>query len=408
MRAVQALFSYPRYGYTKVAGMLKASEFYGHRSCVALRDVPEPQIRGPHWVKLRSVLSGFCGSDLGMILLHDSPTAEPFVSFPCTLGHENASVVEEVGSGVEGIEPGERVTVMPSLGCETRDIEPPCGPCSRGQYSICDNAAEGSLAPGLNIGNCTDTGGGWGKYYVAHESQIVKVPDSFSDEQAVTIETLASSMHPVLSGLPEDGARVLVIGAGVIGLGIVACIRALGIDCHITVVEPTSLNAQKALEKGADEVIDPGRESIYQRTAEITGARVYKPLLMKQVCRGGFDRIFDCFGSTGSINEAFRVAAGGARMVLIGIRIPKIVDWTPVWLKGLHIIGDLGYGMEEHRGERTHTFDIVMDLMKQGKLDTTDLTTHRFTLDEYKTAIEVNMNKGAHGAIKTVFDLTGE
>jgi threonine dehydrogenase-like Zn-dependent dehydrogenase len=408
MRAVQALFSYPRYGYTKVAGMLKPSEFYGPRSCVTLREVPEPQVMGPHWVKLRSLLSGFCGSDLGMILLHDCPTAEPFVSFPCTLGHENVSVVEEVGSAVEGIEPGERVTVMPSLGCLTRDIDPPCGPCSRGQYSICDNAAEGTLAPGLNIGNCRDTGGGWGKYYIAHDSQIVKVPDGFSDEQAVTIETLASSMHPVLSGLPGDGQKVLVIGAGVIGLGVVACIRALGVECHITAVEPTPLNARKALEKGADEIIDPRRESLYDRAARITGAKVYKPEFLDRICRGGFDRVFDCFGSTASINQALRVAAGGATIVLIGIRIPMWIDWTPVWLKGLRIIGDLGYGLEEYHDKQLHTFDIVIDLMKQGKLDTSDLTTHLFTLDEYRTAIQVNMNKGQYGAIKTVFDLNGE
>ena len=126
------------------------------------------------------------------------------------------------------------------------------------------------------------------------------------------------------------------------------------------------------------------------------------------VCRGGFDRIFDCFGSTASINQALRVAAGGAGIVLIGIQIPKLIDWTPVWVKGLHIIGDLGYGIEEYRGERKHTFDIVMELMEQGRLDTTDLTTHMFTLDEYRTAIQVNMKKGQYQAIKTVFDLTGE
>jgi L-iditol 2-dehydrogenase len=94
MRAVQFVFSYPRYGYTQVAGRIRPSEFYGPRSCVALRDVPEPELRGPDWVKLRSVLSGFCGSDLGAILLHDNPTVQAFASFPFTLGHENCSIVE--------------------------------------------------------------------------------------------------------------------------------------------------------------------------------------------------------------------------------------------------------------------------------------------------------------------------
>jgi L-iditol 2-dehydrogenase len=408
MRAVQFIFNLPRYGYTKVAGALSPAEFYGPRSCVALHDVPEPQIRGPHWVKLRSVLSCFCGSDLTLITLRDSPTSEPFVSFPCTLGHENCSIVEEVGSEVEGFEPGQRVTVKPVLGCVTRDIDPPCGPCSRGQNSFCDNLAEGNLAPGLNTGYCRDTGGGWSKYYITHDSQLLKVPDSLSDLQVATIEPLSVSLHPVLTAMPDDGQHVLVIGAGPIGLGVIACIRALGLDCHITVVEPVPLNAEKAIEKGADVVIDPRRESVVKRASEITGMKTYKPIFMPRLSKGGYDCVFDCYGSTKTINDSFRVAGGGAKVMLIGIQIPTLIDWTPVWLKGLHIMGNLGGATEEFEGKRLHTFEIVTDLIAKGKLDISDLVTHRFTLDEYKTAIEVNMNKAANGAIKTVFDLTGE
>jgi L-iditol 2-dehydrogenase len=215
-------------------------------------------------------------------------------------------------------------------------------------------------------------------------------------------------MHPVLAAKLSDRQHVLVFGAGVIGLGVVACIRALGIDCHVTVVEPVPLNARKALEKGADVVIDPSRESVVQRASEITGIKAYKPIIMPKLCKGGFDCVFDCYGSTKTINDSFRVAGSGAKILLIGIKIPMLVDWTPVWLKGLHIMGNLGGAMEEFEGKRLHTFEIVTDLIGKGKLDISELITHRFTLDEYRTAVEVNMNKGAHGAIKTVFDLTGE
>lgn len=408
MKAIQFRFSIARYGYTKLAGSINPKEFYGRRSCVVLRDIPEPELKGPDWVKLRSVLSGFCGSDLGLIMLHDSPTTQPFASFPFTPGHENCSIVEEKGNSVKGISKGQRVTVNPSLGCEVRGIDPPCGPCSRGYQSVCENIAEGALQPGMFTGFCADTGGGWSKYYLAHKSQIVKVPESFTDEQVMMLEPICSSLYPVLRARPEEGEQVLVIGCGVIGLGVIAAIRALDIDCRITAVEPVLMNAEKAMEKGADEIIDPCSESIYDRTVEITGAHLYKPLLEKKICTGGFDRVFDCVGSTETINESFRVAAGLGTVVIIGIQIPRRVDWAPVWMKGLTILGDLGHGSAEYKGKTQHCFDIAIDLVEGGKLDLTDLITHRFALDDYVEAIEVNMNKASNGAFKTLFDLSGE
>lgn len=408
MKAVQFDFNLARYGYTKAAGTLRPGEYYGPRSCVSLRDVPEPELRGPRWLKLRTVLSGFCGSDLGLIMLHDSPTTQPFASFPFTIGHENCAVVEEAGSEVEGFREGQRVALNPTLGCVVRGIDPPCGPCSRGFQSVCENFAEGDLEPGMFTGFCSDTGGGWSKFFVAHESQLFDVPDSFTDEQVMMLEPICSSLYPVLRGVPKDGDEVLVIGCGVIGLGVIASIRALGIDCRITAIEPVQMNARKAREKGADELIDPGVDSIYDRAVQITGAKLYKPMLQKSICTGGFDRIFDCVGSTKTINESFRVAAGEATVVIIGIQIPGRVDWAPVWMKGLKIIGNLGHGSAEYGGKKLHCFEIAIDLVKNGRIDLTDLITHRFTLDEYRKAIEVNMNKASHKAFKTLFDLSGE
>lgn len=408
MRAVQFVFSYPRYIYTQAAGRVSPKAYYGPRSCIALRDVPEPGLRGPHWVKLRSVLSGFCGSDLGAILLHDNPTVQAFASFPFTFGHENCSVVEEVGSAVQGIERGERVTIIPFLSCRVRGIEDLCGACLKGHSENCENFAEGALPPGLDTGYCKGTGGGWSKYYLAHETQVFKVPESLSDEQVATIEPLASAMHPMLTAPPECGQKVLVIGAGVIGLGLIASIRALGIDCHVTAVEPVALNAGKAREFGADEVIDPAAEDVFERTARITGAKVYKPMLSQKLCMGGFDRVYDCVGSADTLNQAFRVAAGHGKVVLIGIHAVGKLDLTPLWLKGLHLIGNHGHGLEDYRGNPENTYEIIVDLMSRGKLDISALITHRFTLDRYAEAIDVNMHKAANDAIKTVFDLTGE
>ncbi|MDD5747943.1 MAG: alcohol dehydrogenase catalytic domain-containing protein [Actinomycetota bacterium] len=408
MKAVQFDFSVARYAYTRIASRFNPREYYGPRSCVSLRDVPEPRLRGPEWLVLRSVFSGFCGSDLGAITLHDSPTTQPFTSFPFTFGHENASVVEEVGNSVSGVSVGQRVTIIPPLGCRVRGIETMCAPCRSGYNAICENFAEGNLSPGTNTGFCRDTGGGWSKYYLAHESQIVKIPESLTNEQACMIENLCSALYPVMRAMPEEGENVLVMGCGPIGLGVIASIRALGVKCHITAIEPAELNRCKAKEKGADEVIDPSSESIYERASKIAGGKIYKPILEKHILMGGFDRIFDCVGSTDTINLSFRLAGGGATMVLIGIQVTGKIDWTPVWMKGLRVIGNLGYGEVVYEGERTHCFNVAIDLILKGKIDMTDLITHRFSIEEYKRAVEVNTNKAKYGAIKTIFDLTDQ
>jgi threonine dehydrogenase-like Zn-dependent dehydrogenase len=77
-------------------------------------------------------------------------------------------------------------------------------------------------------------------------------------------------------------------------------------------------------------------------------------------------------------------------------------------MKGLTVVGDYGYGVEDYHGKRLSTFEIAIDLVTKGKVDLSDLVTHRFKLDQYKEAIEVNMNKAAHGAIKTIFDLSDQ
>lgn len=408
MKALQFQYSLPRYAYARLAGKLNPKAFYGPRSCIAYVDIPEPELRGPRWVKLRSILSGFCGTDLGTIALHTSTTTTPFTSFPFVFGHENYSLVHEVGSQVEGVEPGDRVTIVPPPGCEVREIEPPCEPCSRGNTSICENFAEGNLSAGTNIGFCRDTGGGWSKYYLAHDSQVVKIPDSLTDWQAVTLEPLSVALHSVMRAMPEEGQNVLVIGCGVLGLAVIASIRALGVNCHITGVEPSELNAEKAKEKGADVVINPRSEDIYERTVEITGARLYKPLLEERICMGGYERIYDCVGSTETLDDSFRLAAGEGVVSQIGIQVTEKMDWTPVWMKGLRVIGNLGYGVEEFEGKKMHTFEVAMELIEKGEVDVQDLVTHVFKLGEYKKAIEVNMNKEKYNAIKTVFDLRQE
>ncbi|HSJ15317.1 MAG TPA: alcohol dehydrogenase catalytic domain-containing protein, partial [Longimicrobiales bacterium] len=136
-------------------------------------EVEPPSLPGPDWVRVRTTLSGICGSDLSALTAHDSFTLEPFGAYPFTFGHENVGTIAEVGPQVAGAwRVADRVIVNPMLGCRQRSIEPPCPPCGRGEYGLCRYTDRGTPGPGPMIGYCPGTGGGWSESFVAHASQL--------------------------------------------------------------------------------------------------------------------------------------------------------------------------------------------------------------------------------------------
>src|SRR5262249_7163788 len=159
------------------------------------------------WVRVRTRLGGICGSDLAIVTLRASPATSPFSSFPFVLGHENVGIVEETGAAARGVQRGERVVVNPLLACAARGIEPPCRQCPAGHPSRCEGFTDGALARGMMIGTTRGLGGSWGERFVAHDSQVHRVPDGVSDEEAVLVEPFACAVHAVRSAPPAAGER---------------------------------------------------------------------------------------------------------------------------------------------------------------------------------------------------------
>ena len=124
---------------------------------------------------------------------------------------------------------GYRVVIEPVLGCVARGIVPPLPGVRRGpRPGGCERVAFGHLAPGLQIGFCADTGGGWSAGgLVAHDAQLHPVPDALSDEDAVMVEPTACAVHAALAAGVDAGDTVAVLGAGTLGLCTVAALRQL-------------------------------------------------------------------------------------------------------------------------------------------------------------------------------------
>jgi threonine dehydrogenase-like Zn-dependent dehydrogenase len=249
-------------------------------------------------------------------------------------------------------------------------------------------------------GICQDVGGGFGEYFVAHQSQIFKIPEGMSYEEGALIEPFCVGLQAVTDNMPQKGDQVLVIGGGVIGTMIVKTIRALDIDCRITVSEPSAFQAELIMKAGADEVITNG--DLLSHTVEITGARRYKPMIGTDILMGGFNRIFDVVGSSNTINTATRCLAIEGILSVVGIGHDVKLDLTPLWLKLQTIRGVFACGYTSAYGEEKHIFQVAIDLVKEGKVDIKDMATHKFRIDEFDTMIETNLDKTKNRAVKTM------
>ena len=385
----------------RLLGIVNKKLFYrGPLATVKLADVSEPALPSPAWVKIRTMLCGFCASDLNLIFLHDSPTASSFTSFPCTIGHEICGEIVDTGSEVKEFKKGDIVTIAPALNCTTRGIDPVCPACKAGRTGNCENFAEGNLSPGMFTGICRDTGGGFGEYFVAHKSQVFKLPEGMSKEEGALIEPLSVALQAVTDNRPQPGDQVLVIGGGVIGTMLVKTMRALGIDCHITVSEPSPFNAEFIREAGADRVITDG--DLFSHTVDITGATRYKPLIGEDVLMGGFNKIFDVVANTQTLNQALRCLAVEGVLSVVGIGHHVKLDLTPLWLKHQTMRGVFACGYTNVDGKREHIFQEAIDLVSTKKADIKDMATHKFSIDNYEEMIEINLAKAKNRVIKTM------
>ncbi len=402
MRAVRFAAPIPTYLATAAAGRVSDRLWVGPHACTRLAEMPVPDLPGDRWVRIRTRMGGICGSDLSIVTLSASPSTSPFSSFPFVPGHENVGDVVEVGRAVRGWSRGDRVVANPLLCCEPRGISPVCPNCAEGAHSRCGHFTDGDVAPGMLIGTTQGLGGSWGEEFVAHESQLVRVPEAMKDEEAVLVEPLACSVHAVRNNLPADGSKVLVIGSGAIGLVTVAAIKALAPRARVTVVARHAFQGEQAERLGAERIVRGGNPM--EALAEASGARLVKPIIGKRIAVGGFDSTFVCVGGSRGVEDALRFTRQGGTIVLLGnaTALPGI-DWTPVWLKELTIRGSLCYGAHAHGSPAPSAFREAAEMVADGRAPLGPLLTHTFPVTSLREALLTAMDKGGSGSIKVAF-----
>ena len=312
---------------------------------IEFQEKPKPQI-GSDEVLLEVKSCGICGSDVHGYL-HGI-----LVPPGTVMGHECTGVISEVGANIHEFKVGDRVAAKPIAQCGE------CYWCNKGQYSICPNALgnafgitpenDGAFAPYLRI-----------KY---PKEMLFKLPENISFEEGALVEPLATSLHAVRMSRLGVGDNVVILGAGMIGLGVLQCVK-LGGAGKIIVPEVSEKKRSIALETGADIALNPldEGEALREKIFEMTGGI-------------GADLVFECAGVPSTFQVCGTLVKSGGQVMLVGIN-DKEVAINPFFLViwEVEMKGVLGYYDE---------FGLVIDFLHKKKINTQGLISDRISLDE--------------------------
>jgi threonine dehydrogenase-like Zn-dependent dehydrogenase len=364
MLALEMFRSLPRTAAGKAMGSRMPGILSGFAAPLRLVTIDPPVVDRPGWARIRSRLSGICGSDLGALSGKTSLYFSAVVSLPFVPGHE---VVGELLEDCEDLRAGTRVVLDPVLTCAARGVEP-CESCAEGHTNRCSRITVGDLAPGLQTGFCKDTGGGWGQQLVAHRSQLHVVPEGWSDEQALLMEPLSCAVHTALRAGVKPNDRVLVSGAGSVGLFATLALR-----------QP---------------------HEVLRRVRRSTGAFQLKPEFSAPYLLGGVDVAVDAVGSRQSLETALHATRAGGRVVLSGM--PAAADLSAAWFRELEVVGTYASSQREEGGRGA--FDIAAELAELDPVVGLSKSVASYPLHRWREALDHAHAAGRLGTVKVAFD----
>ena len=332
---------------------MKAAVFHSPRD-IRFEEVEKPRIENGE-VLLRVKACGICGSDLHTYRHGQFPDLGiPVESGGRIMGHEYSGEVVEINGEAEGLKVGDRIV----------------------------SAVGGANAEYLRLP-------------VTRLRAIVHIPSEVSYEEAATNEPLATSLHAVNLARPTDEETIVIMGAGIIGLGILQVLRTQS-SAKVAVVDLSDKRLAMAQDLGADIIINAGREDPYEKMLDITGK---SEISFMAVPVGGVDTVFDCAGCTAgfegtpALQQALSMVKENGKVVLVAVfEKPLQIDHNLIMRKGASVLGSWAWTPEE--------LTQAMELMRSGKIDRKPLITHEFPLERATEAYETQLK--AEEAIKVL------
>lgn len=385
---------------TQLLGRFWRGAYFSSFAPLQVQNIPRQTLPSQSWVRVRNRLAGICGSDLHFIYadgdIRVAPAALPGRG-TMYLGHEVVGEIIEKGDDAQLLNVGDRVVLQHGPNCLSSNMQPLCRSCASGHYGLCE---QGKL-PGPH-----PIGGGWSEEMLLHEQQLFRISPDMTDEQAVMLEPSAVAVHAVLRHPPQNVDRVLIIGAGTIGLLTLQVVHALAPQAEISVLARYPFQVEQATRMGAAHIIYS--QDSYEGVQRATEGKLYQGMFGNKMLLGGYDVIYDTIGSRDTLHSALRWARARSTVVLVGLSLHMMnIDLTPVWYQEVNLLGTLGQGMEQWplgSQQQRSTFSVTAEMIEQGQIHPEKLVTHHFALDKYQHALMTAADKGQSRAIKVVFD----
>ncbi len=300
------------------------------------------------------------GSDQALIKVHSCALCtweqrmytgdEPI--YPMAGGHEVSGIVEKVGERVFNVQPGDHVTLSGLYRCHQ------CESCLRGYENICENMYKVRNPPG-----------GLGEYVLRYGADCFKIADDVPFEHASLSEPLACVLRSVKQSKLQGGERVVIVGAGLMGL--LHLVLAKNLGAVVFVSEPDESRQQKALEMGADLAFNPLEEDYVEKVKALTNGR-------------GADVTYVCVAHPSTVEPAVAASANAGRVLLYSSFFPKgqkiEVDPNIFHKKEVVLTGT----MSQTRGE----FLEAAQLISNRTVDLEPLISATYPLDQVKEAFD--------------------
>ena len=295
---------------------------------------------GLNEVLIKPICVGICGSDVSLFRGHRTPSA-----YPLLLGHEVVGYVTAIGDDVTQIAVGQRVIVEPNYPCGS------CAYCRSGRGNICPN----KKSLGVTISGC------FADQFVAPAEFVWPVPDTISDEDAVTIEPLAVSLHALWQSGAQIGDTVAVLGCGSTGL----------------------LLIQAAVSQGMRVFAHDIVESKMDMAREL-GAHVNRSPDISELWRDeGVTSVFECAGATATVELALNAVPRGGQIILLGLSSSQ-ASFTPLKFvrEELRISGSIIY-------DHPNDFARTIALVEKKVLSPRKIISHTFPFKEISDALKL-------------------
>ena len=329
---------------------MKAS-FLKKQGELAVETIPVPEVRADE-VLVRVEAVGVCGSD---VHYYAHGKIGPYVvEKPLILGHELSGVIAAVGSDVNPSRVGQRVAVEPQRPCGD------CFQCNAGRYNLC---------PDIEFYATPPIDGAFCEYVTIQSKFAFEIPDSVSFEAAALMEPLSVGIWACERAEVGNGSRVLIAGAGPIGVIVAQTARALG-AAEVIITDVAEDRREFALQHGATQALDP-------RVDELAGLEV--------------DAFIDASGAPAAVQGGILAVRPAGRVILVGgghdeYSLPiSFIQHREIWISGVF--------------RYTNTWPTAIEMVSSGKVDLDILVTGKFGLNEVEEALNAGKTAGQLKAI---------